>query len=77
MNNTDSLTSFPILTSERLMLRNVLYSDFLDILNLRSNELVTQYIDRPKMKTEEEALKFIFDRKKDNAEKLQQVPVRP
>ncbi|MBT3871747.1 MAG: GNAT family N-acetyltransferase [Flavobacteriaceae bacterium] len=68
MNNTDSLTSFPILTSERLMLRNVLYSDFLDILNLRSNELVTQYIDRPKMKTEEEALKFIFDRKKDNAE---------
>jgi ribosomal-protein-alanine N-acetyltransferase len=68
MNSSHSLTSFSTLTSERLILRNVLNSDALDILNLRSNELVTQYIDRPKMKSEKEALKFIFDRKKDNAE---------
>jgi ribosomal-protein-alanine N-acetyltransferase len=68
MNSSHSLTSFSKLTSERLILRNVLNSDALDILNLRSNELVTQYIDRPKMKSEKEALKFIFDRKKYNAE---------
>ena len=68
MSSSPTLKTFPTLTSERLILRNVLESDALAILNLRSNELVTQYIDRTKMKSEKEALKFIFDRKKDNAE---------
>ena len=68
MNSSYSLQAFPIISSERLILRNVLESDALDILNLRSNDLVIKYIDRPKMKTKEEALKFILDRKKDNDE---------
>lgn len=68
MNKSYSLPTFPFLTSERLLLRNVLESDSLAILNLRSNDLVIKYIARPKMKTKEEALKFILDRKKDNAE---------
>jgi len=68
MNNATSSTSFPTLTSERLLLRNLLEDDALEILNLRSNELVTKYIDRPKMKSEKEALAFIFNRKKDNTE---------
>jgi hypothetical protein len=41
MNSSHSLTSFSKLTSERLIPRNALNSDALDILNLRSNELVT------------------------------------
>jgi RimJ/RimL family protein N-acetyltransferase len=50
------------------MLRNLLKGDALEILNLRSNELVTKYIDRPKMKSEKEALAFIFNRKNDNTQ---------
>jgi ribosomal-protein-alanine N-acetyltransferase len=68
MNNSQSIKTFPILTSERLVLRNVSNTDASTILNLRSNEIVTKYIDRPKMKSEKEALKFVLDRKRDITE---------
>lgn len=70
MNNTTSSTNFPTLTSERLMLRNLLEEDALEIeiLNLKSNELVNKYIDSQKMKSKKKALAFIFNGKKDNTE---------
>lgn len=67
MNNTTSINSFPILTSERLSLRAISETDASTILTLRSDEIVTKFIARTKMKSEKEALQFISDRKKDNA----------
>lgn len=67
MNNSYSLKTFPFLSTKRLLLRNILETDVSAILQLRSDDLVTKYIDRPKMKSEKEALNFILDRIKDNA----------
>jgi [ribosomal protein S5]-alanine N-acetyltransferase len=50
---------FPILITERLVLRRMELEDADEILFLRSNERVMQYIDRRKAKTREEATEFI------------------
>ncbi len=54
-----SFTSFPNLTTKRLVLRQLQLSDDANIMALRSNEHVNKYIDRPKQITIEEAQAFI------------------
>ena len=50
---------FPIIKTERLILRQITNDDAPEILFLRSNKDVMQYIDRPKTKTIEEAEAWI------------------
>lgn len=50
---------FPVLHTERLVLRQVTPDDVKEVFFLRSDEQVMRYIDRPKAQTEEEALQFI------------------
>lgn len=50
---------FPILQTTGLVLRQVVLADVPEILFLRSNDQVMQYIDREKAKTVEEAAIFI------------------
>jgi ribosomal-protein-alanine N-acetyltransferase len=59
---------FPILKTERLLLRQVNASDADTILSLRSNEEVMRYIPRPYLKNREDALALIsmFDDKIEN-----------
>lgn len=59
---------FPILKTERLLLRHVNINDAETILSLRSNDEVMKYIPRPYLKTKEEALELIamFDDKIEN-----------
>lgn len=59
---------FPILKTQRLVLRQVSTDDVDAILSLRSNEQVMKYIPRPYLKTKEEALELIamFDDKIEN-----------
>lgn len=48
---------FPILETERLLLRRVTSTDVNEIFELRSNPETMKYIPRPLVKTEEDALK--------------------
>ncbi|PKB18189.1 GNAT family N-acetyltransferase [Flavobacterium sp. 5] len=59
---------FPILKTERLLLRQLTANDADTLLVLRSNEQVMKYIPRPYLKTKEEALELIamFDDKIEN-----------
>ena len=59
---------FPILKTERLLLRRVNVDDAETILDLRSNDEVMKYIPRPYLKNREEALDLIamFDDKIEN-----------
>ena len=59
---------FPILKTERLLLRQVNVDDAETILDLRSNDEVMKYIPRPYLKNREEALDLIamFDDKIEN-----------
>ncbi len=50
---------FPVLETERLVLRNVTPEDVNEIFLLRSDKLVMKYLDRPSAKSENEALDFI------------------
>lgn len=50
---------FPILTTERLTLRQLLDSDVAEIFLLRSDILINKYLDRKPSKILEDALKFI------------------
>jgi len=50
---------FPEITTQRLLLRSIEKTDAPEILFLRSDETVMQYIDREKTKTLEEAEEFI------------------
>ena len=50
---------FPELTTQRLLLRKMLNTDAPELLFLRSDETVMQYIDREKTKTLEEAEEFV------------------
>lgn len=50
---------FPTLTTERLTLRQIIPADARQLLRLRSDKKVMQYLDRPAMQSEEEALGFI------------------
>lgn len=51
--------SFPILATERLTLRQLLPDDQNDILALRSDTEINQYLDRQPSKTIEDAINFI------------------
>ena len=50
---------FPLLSTERLNLRQVTKNDINEIFQLRSDTNVMQYIDRPMAKTTEDAFRFI------------------
>jgi ribosomal-protein-alanine N-acetyltransferase len=59
---------FPILKTQRLLLRQVSANDAEAIFSLRSNDEVMKYIPRPYLKTKEDALELIamFDDKIEN-----------
>lgn len=52
-------TPLPILTTERLTLRQLSIDDQQDILALRSNTAINKYLNREPSKTLEDAVKFI------------------
>jgi [ribosomal protein S5]-alanine N-acetyltransferase len=54
-----NFSPFPNLQTDRLLLRNISHDDASALLELRSDDGVMEYIGRPKMKTEEEAMIFI------------------
>jgi ribosomal-protein-alanine N-acetyltransferase len=54
-----NFTSFPILTTERLTLRQLLIDDQNDILALRSDTEINRYLDRQPSETIEDAINFI------------------
>ncbi|MCB0476338.1 MAG: N-acetyltransferase, partial [Flavobacteriaceae bacterium] len=60
-----NLKTFPILTTERLTLRQLSDSDVQEVFLLRSDALINKYLDRQPSKTLEDALKFI-EQVKDN-----------
>ncbi|MCB0707468.1 MAG: GNAT family N-acetyltransferase [Saprospiraceae bacterium] len=61
-----NLKTFPILTTERLTLRQLSDSDVQEVFLLRSDALINKYLDRQPSKTLEDALKFI-EQVKDNS----------
>jgi [ribosomal protein S5]-alanine N-acetyltransferase len=54
-----TLSTFPILTTDRLTLRELLESDVQEIFLLRSDTRVNKYLDRQPCQTVEDALNFI------------------
>lgn len=63
-----NFSPFPILKTQRLVLRQLSTDDADAILSLRSNDQVMKYIPRPYLKTKEEAFELIamFDSKIEN-----------
>jgi len=61
-----NLKTFPILTTERLILRQLADSDVKEIFLLRSDALLNKYLDRQPSKTLEDALEFIRKIKNDS-----------
>jgi len=57
--NEFNFNPFPVLQTERLVLRQIIMDDLNDLLTIRQNEEVGKYIDRPRSKTVEEATAFI------------------
>ena len=53
------MMSFPVLRSKRLVLRQLEFQDANEIFQLRSNEAVNKYLDRPKAETIDDAMGFI------------------
>ncbi|WP_158799706.1 GNAT family N-acetyltransferase [Pedobacter sp. L105] len=51
--------TFPVLTTERLTLRQLSDSDVQEIFLLRSDTLINKYLDRQQSKTLDDALEFI------------------
>lgn len=51
---------FPVLYTERLMLRNITKNDASDIFKLRSDKKIMQFIDRPRATSEKDALNYII-----------------
>jgi len=51
--------SFPVIETERLLLRKILNDDAGDIFILRTNEDAMKYISKPKMKSIDDAIKLI------------------
>ncbi|MEO7523448.1 MAG: GNAT family N-acetyltransferase [Ferruginibacter sp.] len=51
--------TFPVLSTERTLLRQLNYCDAASIFKLRSDEIVNQFLDRPKTQSLEEATNFI------------------
>ncbi len=56
---TIDLSSFPVLVSERLVLRELRPSDAAEVFALRSDPLVMQHVNRPLATTLEEAVALI------------------
>ena len=54
-----ALSTFPILTTERLILRQLLESDVQEIFLLRSDKTINKFLDRKPSETLEDALNFI------------------
>lgn len=50
---------FPVLKTERLILRKLEIEDAPQILKMRGNEIAMAYIPRPRLKTDEDAIEFI------------------
>ncbi len=50
---------FPLINTERLILRQIVAADVQDILSMRSDKKVMRYIDRLPVQSEEEALQLI------------------
>ena len=57
--NKMSFTPFPRLITERLILRQPVYEDAEEIFQLRSNETVNKYLDRPKANSIADAVQFL------------------
>jgi ribosomal-protein-alanine N-acetyltransferase len=55
----ENLKTFPVLTTERLILRQLSDSDVQEIFLLRSDTLINKYLDRQLSETLEDALEFI------------------
>jgi ribosomal-protein-alanine N-acetyltransferase len=62
--------AFPILTTERLILRQLSESDSVEILQLRSNPEINKFLARKPAKTLEDALSFIKSIIKNENEEL-------
>src|SRR3954470_11755442 len=56
---TRSFSPFPVLTTKRLVLRQLLESDVEEIFLLRSDAIINKYLNRQPCKTSADALKFI------------------
>ena len=54
-----ALSTFPTLTTERLILRQLLESDVQEIFLLRSDTTINKFLDRKRSETLEDALNFI------------------
>ena len=54
-----NFTPFPVITTQRLILRKLNIKDAKEIMMLRSDEQVNKFIDRPKSIDLNEAKKFI------------------
>jgi len=54
-----NFSSFPEICTQRLLLRRITMADASGVLAMRSNEAVMQYIDRPLLKTIEDAEAWI------------------
>lgn len=54
-----ALSTFPLLTTERLTLRQLRDTDVEEIFSLRSDPTINQFLDRPPCKSAEDALNFI------------------
>ena len=54
-----NFTPFPLLTTERLTLRQLTLEDDNEIFRLRSDESVNKFLDRPIAKTIDDAIQFI------------------
>ena len=52
-------TTFPSMTTSRLVLRPLKHSDVNEIFILRSDEAVNKYLDRHRAKSKEDAIEFI------------------
>lgn len=56
---TENLVPFPVLTTGRLILRQLLESDVKEIFSLRSDKLINKYLDRQPSITLDDSLNFI------------------
>src|SRR6185503_8940753 len=54
-----TFTPFPVLTTERITLRQLVIDDEQEIFTLRSDSEINKYLDRPVSKTVEDARNFI------------------
>jgi ribosomal-protein-alanine N-acetyltransferase len=56
---TLNFSPFPVLTTQRLRLRQISAADQIEMLQLRSDERVMRYIDRPRAKSIDDAMELI------------------